>query len=83
MFYGGYDALNHMLILHGHAGKLGEYPILSKLPDKLARFLYDFHNFHFQRLKLPPLPADRSDFDVHKALAPHQVIIIPCLTILN
>ena len=33
-FYGGDDALNHMLILHGNAGKLGEYPILSKLPDK-------------------------------------------------
>ena len=53
--YGGYDALNHMLIVHGHAGKLGEYPILSKLPDKFARFLYEFHDFHFQRLHLPPL----------------------------
>ena len=47
-FYGGYDALNHMLILHGNAGKLGEYPILSKLPDKFARFLYEFHDFTFK-----------------------------------
>ena len=82
-FYGGYDALNHMLIIHGNAGKLGEYPILSKLPDKFARFLHEFHDFHFQRMNLPPLPADRSNFDVHAALAPDQVIIIPCPTILT
>ena len=59
--YGGYDALDYRLILvHGDAGKLGKYPILSKLPDKVARFLYEFHDFHFQRLRLPPLPDDRS-----------------------
>ena len=70
---GGYDGLNYMLILHGDAGPLGTYPILSKLPDKFSRFLYEFHDFRFERLELPPLPDDRSDFDVHGALSPEQV----------
>ena len=34
-------------------------------------------------LNLPPLPADRSNFDVHSALDTHQVINITCLTILT
>ena len=74
--YGGYDALNYMLIIaQGHVGKLGSYPILSKLPDKFIRFLYEFHDFRFKTLNLPPLPNDRSNIDVHGVLAPHQVIV--------
>ena len=81
--YGGYDALDYRLILvHGDAGKLGKYPILSKLPDKVARFLYEFHNFHFQRLKLPLLPNDRSAIDVHAILSSLQVVNISCVTML-
>ena len=73
--YGGYDALNHMLLVgHGDAGPLGKYPILSKLPDKFARFLYEFHHFRFRKLNLPPLPHDRSDIDVHAMLTPVQVM---------
>ena len=46
-FYGSYDALDYRLLVgNGDAGKLGKYPILSKLPDKFARFLYEFHDFH-------------------------------------
>ncbi len=60
-------------IKHGNAGKLGNYPILSYLPDKFARFLYEFHAFRFESLDLPPLPTDRSDFDVHRALNDEQV----------
>ena len=71
--YGGYDALDYRRIKHGDAGKLGNYPILSYLPDKFARFLYEFHAFRFESLDLPPLPADRSDFDVHEALKDEQV----------
>jgi hypothetical protein len=41
---------------------------LSVLPDKIARFLFEFHAFRFESLDLPVLPADRSDFDVHGAL---------------
>ena len=59
--HGGYDALDYRRIKHGDAGKLGNYPILSYLPDKFAGFLYDFHAFRFESLDLPPLPAERSD----------------------
>ena len=60
-------------IEYGDAGKLGKYDILSVLPDKFARFLYEFHDFRFSSLDLPPLPADRSDFDVHGAIDNDQV----------
>ena len=59
----GYDALRHETsetILHGDAGKLGKYDIISFLPDKVARFLYEYHDNRFQRLDLPPIPEDRS-----------------------
>ncbi len=46
-------------IRQGNAGKLGAYEFLSVLPDKFARFL-----FEFESLDLPFLPADISDFDV-------------------
>jgi hypothetical protein len=36
-------------------------------------FLYEFPAFRFEILYLPPLPADRSDFDVHGALNDKQV----------
>jgi hypothetical protein len=52
---------------------LGIYPILSVLPDKFAEFLFEFHAFRFESLDLPPLPADRSDFDVHGALEDDKV----------
>ena len=65
--YGGFDALDYRKIKHGDAGPLGIYPILSVLPDKFARFLFEFQAVRFESLDLPPLPADRSDFDVHGA----------------
>jgi hypothetical protein len=34
---------------------------------------YEFHDYRFLSLDLPPLPADRSDFDVHGALEDEQV----------
>lgn len=71
--HGGFDALDYRKIKHGDAGKLGKYDILSVLPDKMARFLYEFHDFRFSSLNLPPLPADRSDFDVHGAIDNDQV----------
>jgi hypothetical protein len=45
------------------------------LPDKFARFLYEFHDFRFESLDLPLLPADRSAFDAHGALDDSQVHI--------
>ena len=70
---GGFDALDYRKIKQGDAGKLGNYPILAYLPDKFARFLYEFHSYRFESLDLLPLPADRSNFDVHGALEDDQV----------
>ena len=60
---------------------LGTYEILSVLPDKFARFLFEFHVHRFESLNLPFLPADRSDFDVHGALLDDKVhdYIILCI----
>ncbi len=60
------------VIVHGDAGKLGKYPIRAVLPDKFARFLYEFNAFRYASLDLLPLPADRSYFDMHGALQPGQ-----------
>ena len=63
----GYDALDYRKIKQGSAGPLRNYPILSMLRDKFARFLLEFHAYRFKSLDLPLLPADRSDFNVHGA----------------
>ena len=39
----------------------------------LSCFLYELHAVRFESLDLPPLPADRSDFDDHGALNDKQV----------
>ncbi len=57
---GGYNALDYRKIKQGNAGPLGTYPILSVLPDKLARFLFEFHSGQFESLMLPLLPEDQS-----------------------
>ncbi len=43
------------------------------LPDKVARFLYEYHDFRFCRLDLPLISDDRSEFEVHAALITAQV----------
>ena len=43
------------------------------LPDKFARFLFEFHAVLFESLDIPLIPADRSDFDVHAALDDDKV----------
>jgi hypothetical protein len=40
----GVDALRWEMILHGNAGEMGKYAVLSVLPDKIARFLYEYHD---------------------------------------
>jgi hypothetical protein len=49
------------------------YDILSVLPDKFARFLFEFHAHRFESLNLPFLSGDTSDFDVHCALLDDKV----------
>jgi hypothetical protein len=69
----GYHAFIWETILHGSAGEFGEYTILKCLPDKIARFLYEYHDSDYVSLDLPPLQLDRSDTDVHGVLKPYQV----------
>ena len=69
----GYATLDYRKIHQGNAGRIGNYPILSVLPDKFARFLFEYHSHRFESLDLPQLPADRSDFDVHGALLDDKV----------
>ena len=71
--HGGFYALDYRRIRHGDTRKLGNYPILAFLPDKFARFLYEFHAFLFGSLDLLPLPADLSNFDMHGAIGGEQV----------
>ena len=69
----GYAALDWEKILHGHAADLGEYKELAVLPDKIARYLYEFHAESYASHGLPALPVDRSRVDVHGILRPAQV----------
>ena len=70
---GGYDALDYRKIKNGNAGPLGNYAILSVLPDKFARYLFEYHSCRFENLDLPIIPDDRSQFDVHGALEDDKV----------
>ena len=72
----GYDALRWEMILNGNAGQLGKYAVISVLPDKIARFLYEYHDTSYSSLGLSLLPVDRSNISVHGILQPQQVILI-------
>ena len=71
--HGGFNALDYRKIKQGNADPLGTFAILSVLPDKFARFLFECHSGRFERLDLPILPDDRSYFDVHGALEDDKV----------
>jgi hypothetical protein len=43
-------------IKHGDAGKVRNYPILAYLPDKFARFLYEFMLFDLKASTFRPYP---------------------------
>jgi hypothetical protein len=69
----GYHALQWELILHGNAGEFWKYAVLKTLPDKIARFLYEYQDSDYVSVGLPPLDIDRSDIDVHCILEQYQV----------
>ena len=71
----GYESLDWESILHGNAGELGDYTELSILPDKIARFLYEYHSDSYTSMGLPPLPDDRSRTNVNGVLKPPQVYL--------
>jgi len=72
----GYHAMRHDTITHGNAGEFGKYAVLKTLPDKIARFLYEYHNEDYLSKNLPPLPIDRSDIDVHGILQGYEVCVL-------
>ena len=70
----GYAAFDWESILHGQAGILGDYKELAILPDKIARYLYEYHADSYPSHAMPLLPVDRSDIDVHGILKALQVL---------
>ena len=69
----GYDALMWESILHGNCGEYGDYRVMSVLPDKLARYLFEYDCDSYTSHNLPALPEDRRDIDVHSLMNPQQV----------
>ena len=53
---------------------MGKYAVLSVLPNKIARFLYEYHDTSYHSsLGLPAIPLDRSSISVYGILKPEQV----------
>jgi hypothetical protein len=73
----GYAAFNWESILHGNASELGHYKALAVLPDKIARYLYEYHAGSHASHNLPVHPDYRSCTNVHGILKPHQEVQ-PC-----
>ncbi len=75
----GYHALRSKIILHGNAGEMGKYGVLSVLPAEIARFLYEYRDTSYTSLGLPAIPLDQSNISVHGILnldlKPEQVQI--------
>ena len=69
----GYAALKWQTILHGNAPGLGSVRELTVLPDKTAKFLFEYHGHLFQSLNLPHLPSDHSEINVHGMLGTGHV----------
>jgi hypothetical protein len=44
--------------------------------DKIARFLYEYHDTSYSSLDLPAIPLKRSQISVHSILEPEQVLIL-------
>ena len=60
----------------GAAGRnLGTYNELCYLPDKVARFLFEFHAVNYQALQLPAIPSTASSGSIHKLLKTDHVIM--------
>ena len=72
----GYDALDLDFIKQGDAGgTLGRYAVLGNLPDKVARYLLEFHSRDYLGLGLPEIPESASSGDIHKMLDTDQVYL--------
>jgi hypothetical protein len=70
----GFDALDMDFIGRGIAGgRLGRYDELRYLPDKVARFLFEFYAMDYKDLQLPAYPSTASSGTIHKLLKTHNV----------
>ena len=70
----GFDALDMDLIGRGFAGgRLEKYEELCYLPDKVTRFLFEFHAEDYRNLQLPAIPSTASSGTIHKILKSHDV----------
>lgn len=70
----GYHGVRWESILQGQVGEYGPYKVLSVLPDKVARYLFEYHAASFSSLNLPALPNDRRDSGtIHSLLNAVQV----------
>ena len=69
----GYLALPWQVMLNGSAGSLGDYNVLRHLPEKIAKYLFEYHAEKFPTLLLPAIPLDRSLVDVHGMMNGAQV----------
>ncbi len=49
--------------------------IKVNMPDKAARFLFEFHADDYKTLRLPAIPSSTSSGDVHRLLKTHHVCI--------
>ena len=72
----GYDALDCTLISQGYAGhRLGRMSELCFWSDKVARYLFEFHDQDYKDLGLPAKPSSASSGTIHKLLkTPHVCI---------
>jgi hypothetical protein len=48
------------------------FAVTRVLPEKIAKFLFEFHGDMFQHIGLPQLPPDRSRVNVHGMLEAPQ-----------
>ena len=60
-------------ILQGDVGEYGQYKVLPVLPDKVARYLYEFHAESYTNPNLRALPNDRESGVIHGILNAWQV----------
>ena len=66
----GYDAVRWENIVHGNCGEYGRYHELSVLPDKIARYLFDFDSDSYASLRLPEIPEDWNQANIHALMNP-------------